>query len=83
MSSSDVQGDPVEAGSESATRQQKIDGIVQQVSADIVLWDESDPTKLLRERLTESGISFTDDEIPPLVDRIRGSITVDRESRDK
>ena len=79
MSSSDVQGEPVEAGSESATRQQKIDGIVEQVAADMVVWDESRPTKLLRERLTESGIPFTDDELPALVERIRALVVVDRE----
>jgi len=78
MSSSDVQGDPVEAGSESATREQKIDGIVQQVSADMVVWDESRPAKLVKQRLTESGIPFTEDEIPPLVERIRASVVVDR-----
>jgi len=57
-------------GSLEADRDQKIRGIVDQVSADASLVGNDDTELLLRQRLTDSAIVLDDAEVARLVRRI-------------
>lgn len=64
---SDFQDDPVEEGAGEATDSERIDGVLEQVRADIALGQIDDPRAALADRLAEAGISVDADELAGLV----------------
>jgi hypothetical protein len=66
----DTQNEPIQSGSDDADRQQKIDGILDQVRSDVQLGNSGDAEQLLRERLADAGLSLDEAEFA----RIRGTL---------
>jgi hypothetical protein len=58
--------EPVQDGSGSATRDDKIAGLLQQVAADVALRPGEDAVGLLTLRLADAGIEMDDHEIAEL-----------------
>ncbi|QEO14412.1 hypothetical protein FLP10_08240 [Agromyces intestinalis] len=54
---------PIEEGSDEATREEQLRGILAQVQEDVRMGHAHDADALLRQRLDEAGLSATDDEI--------------------
>jgi hypothetical protein len=61
---------PVEDGSDDADENSRIDGIVEQVRQDIAIGNADDATALLRQRLDNAGIGFTEAELERLTARV-------------
>ena len=55
--------EPVQEGSNDATRDQKISGLVRQVAADLALRPQEDLLTQLRVRLSDAGITVDEDEL--------------------
>ena len=55
--------EPVQEGSNDATRDQKIAGLVRQVAADLALRPQEDLLTQLRVRLSDAGITVDEDEL--------------------
>lgn len=64
------QTEPIEDGSGDASREARIDGIVEQVRQDLVLGHADGAHSVLRERLENALISVNDDEFAALVERL-------------
>jgi predicted negative regulator of RcsB-dependent stress response len=64
------QHEPALDGALEATDEQRIDGIVAQVAADIAQHEDPDVEALLRQRLADSGIELGDAEIRGLAARV-------------
>lgn len=60
---SGFQNDPVEDGAGEATEQARIDGILEQLRADLQLGHVSDPRATLATRLHEAGIEVDADDL--------------------
>jgi hypothetical protein len=58
-----TQDEPIMDGSTEAGRDEKVRGIVDQLTADMQLRPQEDSEKLLRQRLRDSGIELDDAEI--------------------
>jgi hypothetical protein len=69
----DTQKEPIQPGSDDASRQQKIEGILDQVRSDARLGNAGDTDQLLRERLADAGLSLDEGELA----RIRGTLESD------
>jgi superfamily II helicase len=63
----DMRQDPVEDGALEATDDERIDGIVEQVRADILVGTQSDVESLLRQRLDDAAVVVTDDQFVRLL----------------
>lgn len=55
--------EPVQDGSNDATREQKIAGLARQVAADLVLHPEQNLLTDLVQRLSDAGITVDEDEL--------------------
>ncbi|MFP7762261.1 hypothetical protein [Marisediminicola sp. LYQ134] len=64
------QNHPIEDGSESASHEERLDGIVEQVTQDVRLGHTDDAAAELRQRLGDSGIELADSDFDRLVERI-------------
>jgi hypothetical protein len=64
---SQFQDEPVEEGAGEATDSERVDGVLEQVRADIALGQIDDPRAALVERLASAGISVDADELEGLV----------------
>ncbi|MFF1878126.1 hypothetical protein [Leifsonia sp. NPDC058230] len=73
-----TQNEPIMDGSADASRDAKVQGIVEQLTADMQLRPQEDGERLLRERLTDAGIELDDAEIHRLAKGVqRGPSQVD------
>lgn len=63
MTDSSELSEPVLDGSNDATREQKIAGLVRQVDADLTLLPQEDLLTELRLRLSDAGITVEEDEL--------------------
>ena len=63
MTDSSELSEPVLDGSNDATREQKIAGLVRQVDADLTLLPQEDLLTELRLRLLDAGITVEEDEL--------------------
>lgn len=66
----DTQRFPEQDGSLDATDEQRREGLIEQIQADIADGHVSDPAQMLRERLDESGIVVSDEEFLELLARL-------------
>jgi hypothetical protein len=57
------QNEPIEDGANDASRSEQIRGILVQVREDVKMGHAHDEAALLRQRLSDAGISVSDDEI--------------------
>ena len=62
--------EPVQDGSDDATREQKIAGLARQVAADLALRSRVDVLSELRQRLSDSGIAVDEAELQVIADTI-------------
>jgi len=58
--------EPVEDGSTESTNNARIDGIVEQTRADLGSGHVSDLVEVLRQRLSDAGITVTDEQLHAL-----------------
>jgi hypothetical protein len=58
---SDTQDEPMQDGNH-ATNDEKVQGIIGQVRADVGLGNVDDPRTLLQQRLSDAGLELPDDE---------------------
>ncbi|WP_401000387.1 hypothetical protein [Agromyces sp. GXQ0307] len=65
----DTQDEPIEDGAADASRADRIAGILEQVRSDVRLGHARDEEAELRRRLTDAGITASDDEIERYVAR--------------
>lgn len=61
-----TQDEPVMSGSDEAGRDEKVRGIVEQLTADMQLRPQEDSEKLLKQRLDDAGIASDDAEVSRL-----------------
>lgn len=64
---SDFQDEPIEDGAGEATDGDRVDGILEQLRADIALGHVDDPRSALAQRLLDAGFSIDADELDGLV----------------
>lgn len=65
--STGTQDSPVEDGSDDATIEEKLRGLVAQIRRDFHIGVSPDPEEDLRRRLGDSGIEISDDEFEKLL----------------
>lgn len=64
---SETQDAPIQDGSDDATNQQQLDGILEQVRSDIRNGHTHEsPEQLLRQRVRESGVDVSDERLAQL-----------------
>lgn len=73
MSNEQEQDEPIQQGSGDASQDDKVTGILSQVSADLELRPEEDGFALLTLRLSDAGIPLDGDQILALADRLPGA----------
>jgi hypothetical protein len=61
---------PQQEGALDASVNEKMDGLVEQIRADIARGDAEDAASILRQRLGDSGIQVTEEEFRALLTRI-------------
>ncbi|WP_168627796.1 MULTISPECIES: hypothetical protein [unclassified Cryobacterium] len=61
---------PEQEGALDATVNEKVDGLVEQIRADIASGDAEDAASILSQRLGDSGIQVTEEEFRALLTRI-------------
>jgi hypothetical protein len=61
-----TQDEPVMSGSDEASRDEKVRGIVEQLTADMQLRPQEDSEKLLKQRFDDAGIAYDDAEVSRL-----------------
>jgi hypothetical protein len=61
---------PEQEGALDATVNEKVDGLVEQIRADIARGDAEDAATILNQRLGDSGIQVTEEEFRALLTRI-------------
>jgi hypothetical protein len=66
-----TQDEPIMNGSTEASDDQKVRGIVDQLTADLQLLPHEDSKKLLRQRLEDAGITLDDAEISRIADEVQ------------
>ncbi|MFP3466896.1 hypothetical protein [Leifsonia sp. SIMBA_070] len=69
--------EPVLDGSERASEDVRLRGIVTQVRADSALHSEEEPERLLRTRLRDAGITISEDQMQGLLDDVKADATTD------
>jgi len=62
-----TQDEPIMNGSTEAGHDEKVQGLIDQLKADLQLRPQEDAEKLLRQRLDDAGMSLDDDEISRIV----------------
>ncbi|MDR6973203.1 hypothetical protein [Leifsonia shinshuensis] len=70
------QDEPIMQGATDASDQSKVAGIVEQVRADMQLRGSEDSERLLKQRLSETGIELPQEEISRLVQEIQNGPSV-------
>ncbi|MDQ1597733.1 MAG: hypothetical protein QOI70_1157 [Microbacteriaceae bacterium] len=70
MSNEQEQDEPIQEGSGDASQDDKVTGILSQVSADLELRPKEDGFALLTTRLSDAGIRLDRDQILALADRL-------------
>jgi hypothetical protein len=63
----DTQNEPIEEGSDDASRAQKIDGVVEQVRGDLGLGHVDDVRVMVRQRLEDAGLPSSDEDVEAVV----------------
>lgn len=70
----ETQDSPIEHGSDDATDEQALSGIVEQVRADIDLGHTNEPVlQLLRQRSAEADLEVSEERLQQLAEQISGS----------
>ena len=64
------QDTPVENGSNDATDNEKIDGIIEQVRGDVTIGDPQDPREILAQRLADAGLVVSEAEFERLAAKL-------------
>ena len=71
---SNTQDAPIEDGSDDATNEQAVQGILEQVRADIGMGHTHEsPAELLRERFTQSGVQVSEERLSALAAELQGA----------
>jgi hypothetical protein len=63
--------EPVMDGAQDASRKDRIDGILDQVAADLIADPEEDGHAMLRQRLADAQLSASDSEVAALDSEVR------------
>ncbi|MEN2739442.1 hypothetical protein ABCS02_16740 [Microbacterium sp. X-17] len=71
-----TQDEPIMDGGVQADREARIAGIVEQMRADMQLLPLEDSERVLRQRLGDSGIDATDEEISRIARDVQGGPSV-------
>jgi hypothetical protein len=69
---SDTQDQPMQDGNH-ATNDEKVQGVIGQVRADVELGTVDDPRTLLLQRLGDAGLELPDDEFEKVLASVTGS----------
>lgn len=67
-----TQDAPIEDGSGEASDDQRLEGIIQQVRADVALGNVDDARGMVRQRLEEAGMPASDSDIDAVMSAVDG-----------
>ena len=64
------QNEPIEEGSDDASRSQKLEGVVAQVRGDLDLGHVDDVRVMVRQRLEDAGLPSSDEDVEAVVSAV-------------
>ena len=66
----ELQNEPIEEGSDDASRSQKLEGVVAQVRGDLDLGHGDDVRVMVRQRLEAAGLPSSDEDVEAVISAV-------------
>ena len=69
----DTHNEPIQDGHDDASDAQKLEGVIEQVRSDVVLGHVDDVRKMVRQRLEDTGLPASENDVDAVVSAVDGA----------